>query len=99
MEKLLRDYIVAALIFEGHLGEEDVPPVAKELLLKIDNGPYHALPVTELSDEDGELDVADALVGKGWLRRVPASKRFPEHFVLTSLGSHAIGTFKFSRLR
>lgn len=67
------------------------PYFLKQVLQKVDDGPYHMLPADEL--EDDELSAAEALVMRGRLKRLPATERFPERFVLSSAGSHETGTF------
>ncbi len=70
--------------------------MSKKLLQKIDNGPYHSMPVDELSPD--ELEAAEVLAMNRMLRRMPADRRFPERFVLTSTGSHKTGTFAVDKL-
>lgn len=90
-DNVLREYVRAVLS-----ERQDANSVAKSVLQKIDDGPYHMLPVDEL--DDLELDVAETLVMKGLVKRLPANRRFPERFVLTAGGSHATGTFDMDTL-
>jgi len=94
-EKLLREAVRAALIERL---SDSIEPDDKELLLKIDNSPYHMLPIDELESDD-EIDAVDRLAQMGLVRLMPADARFPERVVLTSGGSHATGTFDWDTLR
>lgn len=85
-EHALREYVRAVLTEKFDLGAG-----AKMVLQKIDDGPYHMLPVDELDDR--ELDMAEMLAMRGLVKRLPANARFPERFVLSAGGSHATGTF------
>jgi hypothetical protein len=85
-EEALRQ-LVRAIISE----RADIGAGAKMVLQKIDDGPYHMLPVDELDAR--ELDMAEMLAMRGLVKRLPANARFPERFVLSSGGSHATGTF------
>ena len=62
----------------------------------IDDGPYHSMPVDQLTPE--EVKVASVLVTRGLLRRMPADRRMPERFVLTGAGSHGTKTFDHDTL-
>ena len=85
-EQVLRKYV--RTILEGAMSESMTD---KQLLQKVDNGPFHSMPIDELSPE--EVEAAETLTMRGLLRRMPATNRFPERFVLTAGGSHATGTF------
>jgi hypothetical protein len=76
--------------------EASVSDDIRKLLLKIDSGDYHMAPVVNLSAI--EIEDAEQLSMMGLLKHLPRSDRFPERFVLTPTGSHAIDTFKFSTL-
>lgn len=90
-EKDLRAFVRAVLT-----ERMDVGPGAKMVLQKVDDGPYHMLPVDELDAR--ELDMAEMLVMRGLLKRLPANARFPERFVQSSAGSHAAGSFDMDKL-
>lgn len=77
--------------------KEDLSFVQRTVLQKIDNGPYHMMPIDEL--DDLELNVADELVMRGLVKFLPASARFPERLVLSTNGSHALDTFVGDTLR
>lgn len=66
------------------------------LMQRVEAGDYHMLPVDQVTDPK-ELDVLETLVMKGMLRRLLAKpgseKLFPERWVVTSGGSHSLGTF------
>lgn len=64
---------------------------ARALLLAIDAGPYHSRALRSLSALQ-RRKAAD-FASFGYLRRMPRRGRFPARYVLTSQGSHAIGTF------
>lgn len=85
---------VRAMLMEGTDLDDDL----ERLLLKIDNGPYHMMPLDEL-ESDEEIDDADHLAELGLVKLLPADDRFPDRLVLTGAGSHAIGTFDFDTLR
>jgi hypothetical protein len=91
-EQGLREYVRTVL-------DEELEPraSAKQILQMIDNGPYHSMPVDELTPD--ELEAAETLAMRGQLRRMPADRRFPERFVLTAGGSHATDTFASDTLR
>ncbi len=88
-EKELRSYVRSVLTEDMGPGPQADSTVS--LLQRVDDGPYHMLPVDEL--EGDELNAAETLVMRGLLRRLPASARFPERFVVTAGGSHKTGTF------
>lgn len=84
--KLLREAVRGILIERSEIG-----PAVKALLQRIDDGPYHMMPVDEFTvDELRMLAVAQRA---GLIKHLPASARFPERFVLSSGGSHATDTF------
>lgn len=91
-ERELRAYVRSILTED--VGVQADPTVA--LLQKIDDGPYHMTPVDAL--EDDELDAADKLVSRGYLKFLPASGRFPDRLVVTGGGSHKTGTFDMDTL-
>ncbi len=62
-----------------------------KLLALIDAGPYHARTLHSLSA--GQRKRALDLMNLGWIRRMPRSSRFAARYVVTSSGSHALGTF------
>ena len=77
-------------------------PMAEEeyqLLLKIDNSPFHFLPADELKFE--EKEVAFDLWGNGWITLLPTNLtyNFPRRYVLTAAGHYALGTFDFNTLK
>jgi len=90
-DKILREAVCAFLIERYGVG-----PAVKALLQKVDDGPYHSMPVDELSAD--ELAMLDVAARSGLVRRMPANARFPERFVLTGGGSHETGTFDMDTL-
>jgi hypothetical protein len=75
------------------------PLLTKQLmtvLLRIDRGPYHQFPADKLPKS--LLPAFAALLQRDLIRLVPAGRYFPAHYVLTSGGSHAIGTFDQIRM-
>lgn len=73
---------------------EDLAPTSNGMVVlkNVEAGDYHMLPSDYMSDAD--RDQADRLVRRGLLRWLPANERFPARYVVTSGGSHALGTFK-----
>lgn len=63
----------------------------KDLLTTVDEGPYHMMPVEDLNDET--VEALEKLTLRGLVRRLPANSRLPDRFVVTSAGSHVMGTF------
>ena len=58
----------------------------------VDAGPAHSLAVGEAPFSADDSRVIHAL-SLGWIRREPARGRWPERWVVTGAGSHALGTF------
>jgi hypothetical protein len=92
-EKTIRSYV--RLVLERAVGGPGM--TGKQFLQMIDDGPYHSMPVAELTPE--EVEAAEKLVMRNLLRRMPANGRMPERFVLTSSGSHGTDTFAGDTLR
>lgn len=67
-----------------------------ELVMRIDSMPYHYMPTSMVDPEDEDL--LDSLESKGAVRRMPPKGRYPDRYVVTSLGSHASGMFDQSHL-
>lgn len=67
-----------------------------DLVMKVDSTQYHYLPTSMVDPEDE--DALDALEAKGMVRRMPPKGRYPDRYVVTSLGSHASGMFDQSHL-
>lgn len=91
MQDTIREAVRAILAEEIRLG-----PTVKALLQRVDDGPYHMLPVDEFSPD--EMQMLDVAVRAGLVKRLPANARFPERFVLSGGGSHATGTFDMDTL-
>ena len=75
---------------------QNLPDKLKNMLLKIEKAPYHALPSVKV--RPAEKPVVKNLAERGWVKLVPEDKRLPEHYTLTGDGSHAIDTFATARL-
>lgn len=73
-------------------------PTALDVVRYVDAGPYHAREVdgSPLGDvvrpSETIAPVRDA-IAKGWITVRAASARMPRRYVVTSAGSHALGTF------
>ena len=72
---------------------EDLDPFgpAMTFLKKVDASDYHMVPMDSLTDN--EVLSAERLVSQRLLRPMPADARFPDRYVVTSGGSHALQTF------
>lgn len=74
-----------------------LPKLMWDMLLGIDNAPYHALPVDMVPNSSSVRKALQALIARGLVRLVEKGPRFPAHYVLTGGGSHAIRTFTARR--
>ncbi len=68
------------------------PPEPLEVLRSVEAGRAHSLAVADIPSR--ALPVAARLEAKGLLRRMPARGSWPDRFVVTSGGSHELGTFR-----
>jgi len=66
-------------------------PTEESVMLRIEKSPYHFLPFDDV--KVNERPVIKALMAKGLVRLMEPTGRFPERFVVTSKGSHALRTF------
>jgi len=66
------------------------------VLHKIEQGDYHMLPSENFSPK--ERAAVKALQARKFIRFKEADHRMPDRFVLTTTGSHAIDTFKFTTM-
>lgn len=73
------------------MADESLSKEEMDLLLRVNATPGHYIASDEVSPEDEE--VASELMKKYLLRLMPARGRWPERYVVTSGGSHAVGTF------
>lgn len=62
------------------------------VLALVEAGPAHSLAVAELVGKRRE--VAESLALSGLLKRMPARGRWPDRYVVTSQGSHSLGSFR-----
>lgn len=63
------------------------------LLLKIENSPFHFLPRTDLTEDD--FFTIQDLLDKKFAKFIPAHGMFQDGYATTSAGSTALGTFDF----
>jgi hypothetical protein len=68
------------------------PSSPEEVLRAVEAGPAHSLAVTETPFNPHHVYVRTALE-RGWLKRMPARGRWKERLVVTTTGSHALGSF------
>ncbi len=61
-------------------------------LLWIDSGPFHCRPTSRVSSSKKYTKIV-ALERMGMVRVMPRNGRFPSRVVVTSDGSHYLGTF------
>lgn len=92
----MKDEALRQLVRSILLERYDADLSTKRLLQKIDDGPYHMLPVDEL--ESHELEAAEVLAMRGLVKRLPANRRFPERFVVEPTGNHVKGDFDMDTL-
>lgn len=71
---------------------EMFPRGAIDFVAYVDRAPMHALAVDDSPIGRTHLYVETAK-GKGWIAEKPARGRWPARYVVTSAGSHALGTF------
>jgi hypothetical protein len=74
--------------------------VAKEvdlerMILRIDAGKFHMLPVSEIDDVDEHRAIVD-LMRRKFVKLLPENGRFPERYALTGEGLDAMETFTAS---
>lgn len=75
-------------------GPDQLTNQERQLLLKIDNGDYHQGMPQDMTAKR----TLERMVARGFAKFVPDGPRFPAHYVITTKGSHALGTFSQSRL-
>lgn len=67
-----------------------------DMLRRVDRGPRHALDSARIGSRHAIC--LSQLIGKGLLRRIGASTRRPENYVVTINGSYFLGVFSQSEL-
>jgi hypothetical protein len=88
---MINDRAIRRIIVNCLLEALDPKSQAVAMLMKVDAGDFHMLPIDKMSE--AEKADAERLVAHKMLKKLSANAKFPERYVLTANGSHALGTF------